>query len=436
MVLSVTQKHTEPSLRALDFPSVYSKCQSSGVMGSVSLSWVRGQRGGQEQGMPLTEEFSGLSAVLPILPIGAGGAQDSKASVCIQWLLRFSAFDGTKLSLEEGRELQPIGLNPSLRSRILILLQQLQTAVKPTQPTLRSLVWVKSLTRPLAERCSCHWGFLAPGAGQAPPCRAVQSPGSCLVSPKAGAVQTPAMGWKPGSPRVLRLLSMQWRFPLHTALTTQPSKRPIKQIMMISWGSCNKQYCQLRMVPLMALQARAQPSLSCWTPARCPRRLCQLLPQRFGGCSSSQLIPPPLFLRTVPCRALRPCAGKGCCHPARAALVASGFSHVTCEKLPLPAQLCRCWSLLAWRAPHQHPRKSGGLADEDEGVPPIHLLLVGWRPYPCHSPRCGLVMLIPSTSVSMHTFRMKSGSTTPSCCASHTIVKGHCQGRCTSSVLV
>lgn len=84
MVLSVTQRHTEPSLRALDFPSVYSKCQSSGVMGSVSLSWVRGQRGGQEQGMPLTEELSGLSAVLPILPIGAGGAQDSKASVCIQ----------------------------------------------------------------------------------------------------------------------------------------------------------------------------------------------------------------------------------------------------------------------------------------------------------------------------------------------------------------
>lgn len=92
MVLSVTQKHIEPSLRALDFPSVYFKCQSSGVMGSVSLSWVSGQRAGQEQGMPLNEEVSRLSAVLPIPPIGAGGARDSKASrpwqrelsVCIQ----------------------------------------------------------------------------------------------------------------------------------------------------------------------------------------------------------------------------------------------------------------------------------------------------------------------------------------------------------------
>lgn len=169
---------------------------------------------------------------------------------------------------------------------------------------------------------------------------------------------------------------------------------------MISWGSCNKQSCQLRMVPLMALQARAQPSLSCWTPARCRRKLCQMLLQRFRGCSSSQLIPPLLLLSTAPLQGwedlTKHCTGKGHCHPAHAALVAFGFSQITWEKLLLPAQLCKGWYLLGWGVPHQHPSKSGGFADEDEGIPPINLLILGWRPCPCHSLPCGHVMLIPS----------------------------------------
>lgn len=106
------------------------------------------------------------------------------------------------------------------------------------------------------------------------------------------------------------------------------------------------------------------------------------------------------------------------------------------EELLLPAQLCRCRYLLAWGVPHQQPSKSGGLADEHEGIPPITLLLVSWRPCPCHSPPCGHAMLIPSISASIHIFRIKSGSTTPSCCASHVIVRRHWQGRFTSSVLV
>lgn len=104
-------------------------------------------------------------------------------------------------------------------------------------------------------------------------------------------------------------------------------------------------------------------------PARCPRRLCQLLLQRFGGCSSCQLIPPLVLLRIASLQGwehlTKPWTGEGSCHPAHAASVASGFSQMTCEKLLLPAQLCGCWALLAWGVPHQHPSESGGLADED-----------------------------------------------------------------------
>lgn len=165
-------------------------------MGSVSLSWVSRQRGRQEQEMPLIEELSKLSVILlPAPSIGAGWAWDSEASrpqkrersVCIYT----SSSDlipliGSKLSLEEGRELQSIGLNPSLCSRIFILLHQLHAAVKPTQSTLGA-PWCEGnpSPRPLAECCSCHRGFLAPGGGQTPPCRCV---------PTGWGVQTPAVG--------------------------------------------------------------------------------------------------------------------------------------------------------------------------------------------------------------------------------------------------
>lgn len=217
MVLSVIQKHIEPSLWALDFPSIYCKCPSSGVMGSVSLSWVSRQRGRSGAGNATDgRAFQIIScSFFPHLPIGAGWALDNKASRPWKRELSMCIYSdssdliplmGSKLSLEEGRELQSIGLNPSLCSCIFILLHQLHTTVKPTQSTLGSLEWGKSLTRPLAEHCSCCRGFLAPGTGQTPPCRWVQSPEMLLLlgvptgwgctnpSPKGGGLEVP-MSW-------------------------------------------------------------------------------------------------------------------------------------------------------------------------------------------------------------------------------------------------
>lgn len=57
-------------------------------------------------------------------------------------------------------------------------------------------------------------------------------------------------------------------------------------------------------------------------PARCPRRLCQLLLQCFGGCSSCQLIPPLVLLRIASLQGwehlTKPWTGEGSCHPAHA----------------------------------------------------------------------------------------------------------------------
>lgn len=271
MVPSVIQKHTEPSLWALGFLSVYCKCQSSGVMGSVSLSWVSRQRGRQEQEMPLIEELSKLST--PFLPTPCHGCRMSSGQQ--SWKRELSVCSGSsdliplmgsKLSLEKAGSCSPLALILPC-APVSLYCSTSSTPVKPTPSTLGSLVGGKSLPRLLAERCSCHRGSLAPGAGQSPPCRCVRSPEMLLLL----LLRVPT-GWgcaNPGRrgaglevPCPEKALNAV-KFPPHRALTTEPSKRPIKQMMMISWGSCNKQCCQLRMVPLMALQARAQPSLSC-----------------------------------------------------------------------------------------------------------------------------------------------------------------------------
>lgn len=64
------------------------------------------------------------------------------------------------------------------------------------------------------------------------------------------------------------------------------------------------------------------------------------------------------------------------------------------------------------------PVNLGGLADEDEGMPPDFCFL--WAGYSAHPipPPCRQAMLIPSIFASMHILRIKSGSIILSCCAS------------------
>lgn len=216
MVLSVTQKYIEPSLWALDFLSIYCKCPSSGVMGSVSLSWVSRQRPVRSRECHSMKSFPNYQLFLLPTPSqrcqmssGQQGKQAlEKRAQCVCVYSDSSdliPLMGSKLPLEAGRELQSIGLNPSLCSRIFILLHQLHAAVKPTQSTLGSLVGGKSLPRPLAERCSCHWGFLAPGTGQIPlqmgpepweaaPARCPHRLGLCKPRPQAWRPEVP-MSW-------------------------------------------------------------------------------------------------------------------------------------------------------------------------------------------------------------------------------------------------
>lgn len=126
----------------------------------------------------------------------------------------------------------------------------------------------------------------------------------CSVSQQAGACKTPALSaessigkkiisimfsaWKSVCPAIalLRELSarkeilMRWSFLPHRAFTMQQSKRPINQIMTISWGSHNEKNChQLRIVPLMALQARYQQSLQLLIPS------CGFTPAALSVCA-------------------------------------------------------------------------------------------------------------------------------------------------------
>lgn len=106
---------------------------------------------------------------------------------------------GLKLSLERGRELQSIGLNPSLYSHCFTLLRQLTTAVKTNIPHPNlSLVWINpsldtSLSVTAAKEPSWHQeegGTLpadVPSAGR--------SMGwcSCSASHWAGGCKAPAI---------------------------------------------------------------------------------------------------------------------------------------------------------------------------------------------------------------------------------------------------
>lgn len=91
--------------------------------------------------MPLIEELSkdSSSSTFPEVQGEDRTARQAvlgeERSVCTStlttqiWLIHLI---GWKLPLEEGRELQSIGLNPSLRCHIFMQLHQLHTAINPT----------------------------------------------------------------------------------------------------------------------------------------------------------------------------------------------------------------------------------------------------------------------------------------------------------------
>lgn len=92
---------------------------------------------------PFIEELSKPSNIfLPTLSPGCRTSTGQKnlgkeSSVRISILIThicLMCLIGLKLSLERGRELQSIGLNPSLYSHCFTLLRQLTTAVKTNIP--------------------------------------------------------------------------------------------------------------------------------------------------------------------------------------------------------------------------------------------------------------------------------------------------------------